>query len=341
MALPDLPREDLIDFFARMLLIRRFEERLVLLSMAGHRFGHFHLYCGEETTGVPLLSLVDGDDYMLTTHRNHGHLLARGGDPARLMAEILGRATGTNQGKGGTLHLTQRELGFLSTSAIVGGVAPMSTGAALAAKAQGKGKVSVCLFGDGALEEGAAPEAFNMAALWKLPIIYACENNSFEAWPHEKRGYSSSTIAAKHITDLAAAFQIPTITVDGTDVQAVYEASAQAVRRARRGEGPTFVEYQTIRYPGTRPLWPTLDSGETDLAYAWDPASIPEAFHEWHAEQDGLLRYARDLLAAGAASQEALLEIDRAARARIDEAAAFALDSPFPEPATALEGVFA
>ncbi len=339
--LPKLPRDDLIRFFSKMMLIRRFEERLVLLSQTGHRFGHFHLYCGQETTGVPLLAQTRHEDFMATTHRNHGHLLARGANPGPLLAEILGKATGTNQGKGGTLHLTVRELGFLSTSAIVGGVVPLATGAALTAKAQNRGQLSVCLFGDGALEEGATHEALNMAALWKLPVIYACENNSFEAWPHQAGGYSGSTIAAAQLIDIATAYGISARVVDGADVSAVYQTAQTAMERARAGGGPSFLEFQTIRYPGTRPLWPTLDSGETDLSMAWDESRIPEAFHEWHKEQDGLLRYVRDLLAAGVATREEILDIDRQAAAEIDRAVDFALASPLPTPESALEGVFA
>lgn len=339
--LPKLPPGDLTSFFSKMMLIRRFEERLVLLSQSGQRFGHFHLYCGQETTGVPLLAQMGREDFMATTHRNHGHLLARGANPGRLLAEILGKATGTNQGKGGTLHLTVRELGFLSTSAIVGGVVPLATGAALTAKAHNRGQVSVCLFGDGALEEGATHEALNMAALWQLPVIYACENNSFEAWPHQARGYSGSTIAAARLTDIATVYRMPAQVVDGTDVNAVYQAAQTAVERARAGGGPSFVEFQTIRYPGTRPLWPTLDSGVTDVSMAWDESRIPEAFHEWHKEQDGLLRYVRELLAAGVATREEVLDIDRQAAAEIDRAVDFALGSPPPRPESALEGVFA
>ena len=339
--LPDLPAERLREWLRRMLLIRRFEEELFHLVKAGHHFGHFHLYIGQETTGVPALALLTPDDYTATTHRNHGHLLARGADPGRLLAEILGKATGYCHGKGGTLHATARELGFLSTSAIVGGVLPVATGAAFAAKQRGTTQVSVCCFGDGAMEEGAYYEAINMASLWALPAIYLCENNSFGA-PGTKAGeYSSSTIAAARLTDLAAAFRVPAVTVDGTDAAAVHRAMSEAIARARGGGGPTFLEAQTVRWPGSRPLWPELLTGVTDLAMAWDPAHIPQEHADWHATHDGLLRFTRDLLAAGAATQDEILALDRAVRGEMARARTFALESPEPAPEAALEDVFA
>ncbi len=220
-------------------------------------------------------------------------------------------------------------------------VVPLATGAGFAARVSGKGQLAVCLFGDGALEEGATYEALNMAALWKLPVVYACENNSTEAWSHEKGGYSGSTNASRELIDVARLFQIPAQTVDGSDVEAVHAATREAFLRARSGGGPTFLEFRTIRYPGTRPIWPTLDSGETDLRMAWDASVIPEAFSEWHREQDGLLRFARELLADRVATREELLALDRRAREAIRRAAEFALANPLPAPETALEGVFA
>ncbi|MGH7765918.1 MAG: thiamine pyrophosphate-dependent enzyme, partial [Candidatus Binatia bacterium] len=162
--LPQAPREILLDFLRRMLIIRHFEESLVPLHDQGVFAGHYHLYIGQEATGVPALSCLGPDDYLFTTHRNHGHLLARGADPKRLCAEILGRAGGYNQGKGGSFHTVVPALGFLHTSAVVAGIVPLAAGTAYAAKALKNGRITACLFGDGALEEGAAPEAFNLAS---------------------------------------------------------------------------------------------------------------------------------------------------------------------------------
>ena len=339
--LPDLPRDGLLALYRRMLLIRRFEEGLVLLTKAGHSFGHFHLYVGQETIGVPALSLLAPDDHIATTHRNHGHLLARGADPGRLLAEIMGKATGYCRGKSGTLHATVRDLGFLSTSAVVGGAIPTATGAAFAAKKLGTRQVVLCCFGDGAVEEGAFFEAVNMAALWALPAIYLCENNSLGA-PGAKAGeYASSTIAAARLIDLAAAFGVPAVAFDGADAGAAHRAVADAIARARGGGGPTFLEARAVRWPGSRPLWPDLVTGETDLAMAWDPARVPHEHAEWHATHDGLLRFTRDLVAAGAAGREEILALDAEVRGGLARATQFALDSPYPAPNTALEDVFA
>lgn len=339
--LPDLPRERLLELYRRMLLIRRFEEELFHLVRAGHTFGHFHLYIGQETIGVPALGLLARDDYAATTFRNHGHLLARGADPDRVLAEIMGKATGYCKGKSGTLHITSRELGFLSTSAAVGGVLPLATGAGFAAKQRGTTQVSVCCFGDGAMEEGAYFESINMAALWALPVIYLCENNSLGA-PGTKAGeYASSTIAAARLTDLAAAFQVPAVMVDGTDAAAVHQAMEEAIARARSGGGPSFIEAQVMRWPGSRPLWPELLTGVTDLAMAWDPACIPMEYADWHRTHDGLLRFTRELLAAGAATQDRVREMDREVQADIARASRFGVESPEPAPEAALEDVFA
>lgn len=339
--LPKLPRERLLELYRTMLVMRRFEEALIKLTKSGISVGHFHVYIGQECTGAPALSLLRPGDTAFTTHRNHGHLLARGANPGRVMAEILGKATGYNKGKGGTLHVTARELGFLIASGIVGGIVPLATGAAFAAKQRGSDGISVCLFGDGVLEEGVFYEAINLAALWSLPVIYLCENNSLEA-PGQKAGeYPSSTIAARRLVDLARSFGVSTVAVDGTDAGAAYKAMRRAVRRARRGKGPTFIEARTVRWPGSRPLWPDLLTGETDLARAWDPSRIPEQYGEWHRNQDGLLRFTRELLQAGHVTSDGLLRLDQEVQGEIEQASRFALDSPYPAPEAALEDIFA
>lgn len=338
--LPDLSTPNLTDLLERMLVIRRFEEALI--NLAG-RFdiGHFHVYIGQEATGVPALAQLEPGDLGFTTHRNHGHLLARGVDPARMFAEILGKETGTNRGKGGTLHLASLEHGFPTTSAATGGCTPLATGAAFAFDRRGVDRVSVCLFGDGALEEGSFHESINIAALEKLPLIFLCENNSLEALGQKANEYPSSTMAAAPLTDLAEAFGVPVAAIDGTDAGAVHATMRQAVARARKGDGPTFIEARTVRWPGNRPLWPQLLTGETDLRHAWDSSSIPDEHRIWHAEQDGLLRYVRDLLAGGLVEPDRLLDIDQRIRTSMDEAVQFALDSPYPAPETAFDHVLA
>ncbi len=330
----------LVDLFRTMLVIRRFEEALILLAQH-HAVGHFHVSIGQETTAAPVLALLEPGDVAFTTHRNHGHLLARGADPGRMLAEILGKAAGLNQGKGGTLHLADAALGFPTTSASVGGCIPLATGAAYALAARGLNRVSACLIGDGALEEGAFHESINIAALRALPVIYLCENNSLEALGQKAGEYPSSSLAALRLTDLAKPFRVPATAVDGTDVQAADRAMRRAVARARGGQGPSFIEARTVRWPGSRPLWPELVTGETDVAMAWDAGRIPELHRAWHEAQDGLLRFTRVLLQAGHLTPDAALRVDGEVRARIQAAVRFALESPLPRPEAALDHVFA
>jgi pyruvate dehydrogenase E1 component alpha subunit len=323
-----------------MLRIRRFEEALIRLA-GEHDIGHYHVYIGQEVTGVAALALLETGDVAYTTHRNHGHLIARGVQPRRLLAEILGRATGTNRGKGGTLHLASAAHGFPSTSASVGGPLPIAVGSAFAFKELGSDRVSLSLFGDGALEEGAWHEAVNIAAYRTLPVVFLCENNSLEALGSRANEYSSSTLAVRRLTDLVRPFGMPAVAVDGADAAAVHRETRRAIQRARRGDGPTFIEAWTVRWAGSRPIWPTLVTGPTELEFAWDESAIPSEHRDWFATQDGLLRFCRDLLAKDVVSREDALALDRKARAEMDDATTFALDSPFPEPEQALEDVFA
>lgn len=339
--LPDLSLEHQLELFRTMLLMRRFEEELILVTKSGVSVGHFHVYNGQECTGAPAVALLRSDDTIFTTHRNHGHLLARGADPGRLMAEIMGKVTGYNHGKGGTLHLTASDLGFLSTSALVGGTLPLAIGAAFAAKRQGSDALNICFFGDGALEEGVFYESINIASLWKLPVIYLCENNSLGALGQKAGEYPGSTIAARDLTELAKVFEVPAVAVDGTDAGAVHNAVQEAIARARSGGGPSFIETRTVRWPGTALLWPDLVTGVMKLEYAWDPDSIPEKHAIWHREQDALLRYTRELMTTKAVSREILEHIDQEVLDVVAKACRFAVDSAYPAPEEALTDVFA
>lgn len=338
--LPDLPAAQLVDQLRTMLRIRRFEEALIRLA-ADHDIGHFHVYVGQEPTGVPALAHLRAGDVAYTTHRNHGHLIARGVSPAGMAAEILGKATGINRGKGGTLHLASLEHGFPTTSSSVGGPLPIAVGSAFAFKELRQDHVSVALFGDGALEEGAWHEAVNIAAMRQVPVIFLCENNSLEALGQKANEYPSSTLAAVELTDLVHPFGVPAVAIDGTDTGAVHTAMAEAVDRARGGGGPSFIEARTVRWPGNRALWPQLVTGATDVSFAWDTTAIPAEHLRWWSEQDGVLRFLRELLAAGVVTRQAVLEIDAAAIAEMDAAVTFALESPYPQPGEALDHVFA
>ena len=337
--LPDLRPDLLVEYLRRMLVIRRFEEGLIKLAQ-GRDIGHFHVYIGQESTGVPALALLEDGDLTFTTHRNHGHLLARGVDPAAMYAEILGKATGTNGGKGGTLHLASAEHGFPTTSAVTGGCIPLATGAAFGFSRLGRDRVSVCLMGDGALEEGAWHESANIAAMESLPIIFLCENNSLEALGQKANEYPSSTMAASPLTELAAVFGMESVAIDGTDSGVVHDTMAAAVVKARSGDGPIFIEARTVRWPGNRPLWPELLTGETDLTMAWDESAIPEEHGRWHRAEDGLLAYIRGLLAAGYVDESTVTDIDAGVREKMSAGVQFALDSPYPDPEAALSGVF-
>lgn len=338
--LPKLPREALIDLCRRMFVIRHFEESLVPLHDQGVFGGHYHLYIGQEATGVPALSCLRGDDYLFSTHRNHGHLLARGAEPKRLLAEILGRRDGYNKGKGGSFHTVVPSLGFLHTSAVVAGIIPLSTGTAYASKALKNGRVTVCLFGDGALEEGAAPEALNLASLGKLPVLFLCENNGKYGAGRATAAAQSSSMAAYPLTDLPKAYKIPAQQIDGLDSGLVHTVISDAVEKIRRGEGPQFIEALTVRWPGSETNWPVVLQN-TDAALAWDVTQVPEKVREWYRSCDPLLIYIRELVEAKQATREEIVALDKKVKAEIEDAVRFAVASPYPRPEEAAKEYFA
>lgn len=338
--LPDIPGDQILEQLRLAVLIRRFEEELIELAN-GRDIGHFHVYIGQEMTGVPALYLLEKGDLCFTTHRNHGHLLARGVPARQMYAEILGKQTGLMNGRGGTLHLCSLQHGFPTTSSAVGGATPLATGAAFGFRRLGLDRVSVCLFGDGALEEGSWHESINIAAMERLPVIYLCENNSLEALGQKAGEYPSSTLAAQDLIDLVSPFGVPTLQVDGCDAGAVHAAMAAAIDRARNGGGATFIEARTVRWPGNRLLWPQLLTGETNLAMAWDASLIPDEHRIWHSEQDALLRFVREIVESNVATPDAVLALDNQIRLEMKSGIRFALDSDYPPAETALEKVFA
>jgi len=338
--LPKLPREKLLELCRRMLLIRHFEESLIGLHDQGRFEGHYHVYIGQEATGVPALSCLGQKDFLFTTHRNHGHLLARGADPGKLFAEILGRKDGYNQGKGGTFHVAAAELGFLHTSGIVAGIIPLAVGTAYAAKAKKSAQITVCLIGDGALEEGAAPESFNLASLWKLPVLFLCENNGKYGTGRATGAAQSATMAVYPLTDLPVAYKIPARQIDGTEAGAVHATFSEAVAKIRQGEGPQFIETQTVRWPGSETNWPAVPA-PTDVSLAWDVSAVPERAREWYRSSDPVLIFIRELVEKGEATKTEIAEIDKGVRQAIEQAARFALASRFPDPEEALKDVFA
>lgn len=315
-------REELLHAYRKMLLIRRFEERLDELFARGVIRGTSHLCAGQDAVAVGACMALQAQDYVTSNHRGHGHMLAKGGDVKRVMAELFGKATGYSGGRGGSQHMACVEIGFLGSNGITGGGLPIATGAALALQMQKRDSVVLCFFGDGAANTGAFHESLNMAAVWRLPIIYLCENN----------GYAMSTpfaeaFAIEHVADRAAAYGMPGVVVDGCDVLAVREAVAAAASRARASEGPTLVEVKTYRYYG--------HSKSDKCEYR-----TREEEADWKA-RDPIELLAARLQAEGAATQEELAEVSAAVKADIEAAVAFAESSPEPEPETLREGLFA
>ncbi len=328
----------------RMLIMRRFEEELVILWEAGAFRSHYHLYIGQEATGAAAIEPLRADDRLVSTHRNHGHVLARGADPGRAFAEILGRDTGLNRGRAGTLHMSDPGIGFLHTSALVGGCIGLAVGGGYALQRAGGDAVCVAFFGDASLEEGISFEAMNIAALWSLPVLFICENNASGALGSEAGGFPASVIAATELTAIPATLGIPTKVIDGRDVGAVVHGVGEALAHCRAGRGPFFIEAVTTRWAGSKPLWPELATGKTDIAMAWNMAwngeNISGEQADWLRNQDPILLFVRKLVASGELSREDIGAIDEAVKERIGAARQFALDSSMPQPAGALDGVF-
>ena len=234
-----------IEFYRQMLRIRLFEERVNKLFAAGHLYGTTHLYIGQEAVAVGVCSALKVDDQVSSTHRGHGHFLAKGGDMNRMMSELFGHETGYCQGRGGSQHMADMDIGFLGSNGITGGGIPIATGAALSAKLKNSQSVAVSFFGDGATNQGVFHESLNMASIWELPIIYVCENNLY--------GMSTPISSVAKVKDLAVrakAYDMHAVIVDGCDVSAVFKATSEAVENARQGKGPTFLECKTYRWLG-------------------------------------------------------------------------------------------
>lgn len=324
---------------AAMLRIRRFEEQCIALAKAGKLPGHYHVYIGQEATAVAACAALAPEDFLFSTWRNHGHLLARGASPEKMLAEILGRSGGYASGKSGTLHLSVRELGIPSTSALVGGSLPLATGAALACKRRGSG-IAVAFFGDAGLEEGAFYESMIIAQVWQLPILFICENNSIPPKDRKRGQYTSSTLPAARLGDVPQALQVPSEAVDGTDVAALSECLARLTAEVRDGGGPRFVEVCCSRWPGNIMTWPELPSGEWQLDWAFGGQPDRDDMVTW-LQSDPLLQYLKKQVAAGILDRAQVEAIDASVRKEMIEAAQLALDSPFPRASEAYRHVFA
>ena len=314
-------KDQLLDLYRTMLTIRRFEERCNQLYMQGRIPSTLHLYIGQEAVAVGICAHLRPDDHLFSTHRPHGHALAKGVSPRAIMAELFGKRTGCCQGKGGSMHVGDVKVGMFPAIAIVGGNAPLAAGAALAAKRLTADRVTVCFMGDGAMNEGAVHEAMNMAALWDLPVVYVCENNLYAASTPLAVAFKNEDIAGR-----AAAYGMPGVVVDGNDVEAVHQVAGETIARARRREGPTLIEAQTYRLCGHSRSDPrTYRSKEEEAA--------------WQT-RDPIPNLAARLEEMGAATNESLSDIEREVTAEIDDAVAFAEESPLPEPEETLDHVF-
>jgi acetoin:2,6-dichlorophenolindophenol oxidoreductase subunit alpha len=320
-----LAKEQLFSMYRMMVTIRRFEEALRDLFFQGQIPGFVHLSIGEEAVPTGVCAALTDKDYITTTHRGHGHMLAKGGKPKLMMAEMFGRRTGYCKGKGGSMHIVSYDLGILGANGIVGGGIPIAVGAALASSFRGNDAVAVAFFGDGASNEGTFHESANLAGLWKLPVIFVCQNNGYAEFTP-----TSESTAVKDIAIRAQGYNMPGVIVDGNDVLAVYEVVKTAVARAKRGEGPTLIEAKTYRWEGHV-------VGEQAFVGEYRPAAEIEAAKQRCA----IVLFAKKLLATGFIEQAELDRIAAEVQREIDEAIAFAQSSPFPEPQEALDDVFA
>ena len=316
-----IPKEKLIDMYRTMVRIRRFEERVVREFADGNIPGSVHVYIGEEAVATGAIAHLRKDDYIMSTHRGHGHLIAKGGETTRMMAELFAKKTGYCLGKGGSMHIANIDIGMLGAAGIVGSGIPIATGAGLSARLRGTDQVTICFFGDGASTIGRFHEGINLASVWCLPVVFICENN---LWAVSVPTSCSTNIA--NIADRAIGYGIPGVVVDGMDVIAVYEAAGEAVARARSGKGPTLIEAKTYRFRG---------HFEGD-AGAYRPK---EEIEKW-LKKDPIKLYKEKLLEMKALTEKRAEEIDKKALAEIEEAVKFARESPFPEPEEALENVY-
>lgn len=310
--------------YRQMLAIRLFEERVNDLYTRALMPGLAHLYIGEEAVAVGVCEALRTDDYITSTHRGHGHCLAKGAAPARMFAELLGKEAGYCRGKGGSMHIADPATGNLGANAIVAGSTGIATGAAFAAKRLGNGRVSVCFFGEGALGQGVLYEVMNLAQLFQLPVVYVCENNLYTEYTH----FSETT--AGDILSRATAFGLEAATVDGQDVRAVNTAASCLIERARRGEGPGFLLANTYRYTGHH-------VGDINREYY----RSKQEEQKWRTERDPIKNLVDWMLAQKLLDKEQLARIDSELTAEMDKAVEFAIKAPYPSPEEVEQDVYA
>ena len=316
------PADELREHYRRMVLIRRFEEALSDMFAQGLVPGTAHFSIGQEACAVGAVAALRPDDLITSNHRGHGHFLAKGADPKRLMAELFGKATGYCGGRGASQHLCCIDIGFLGSNGVTGGMVPIATGAALSQMLLGTGRIVLAFFGDGATGQGVFHEAVNMAAIWKLPVVYFCENNLYAMSMRVDRAFAIPSVAER-----VRCHGIPAVAMDGMDYFEVRKAVEEAAARARAGGGPSLIEARTYRFCG--------HSKSDDCAYR-----TREEEEQWR-KRDPILIMRRRLLELGVIDQQQAQEIDEQAEAEVREAVEFARRSPDPSPEAARQGVYA
>lgn len=317
-----MEKEKLVKVYQKMLEIRYFEEKVYDLYGQNLVPGTIHLYAGQEAVAVGVCANLRKDDYVTSTHRGHGHCIAKGAKLEKIMAEILGKKTGYCKGKGGSMHIADFSVGMLGATAVVGAGIPIAAGAGLSIKLRGTDQVVACFFGEGASNQGTFHEGINMASIWALPVLFVCENNLYAMGTRQSR-----VMAIENVADRAAAYGIPSRVVDGNDVLAVYDVAHEAVERARKGKGPTLIECKTYRHKGHS---------------RFDPATYrsKEEVEEW-LKRDPIPRFKAKLLEMNVLTEKRAKEIEERIITDVEKAVKFAMESPYPEAEEALEDLYA
>jgi TPP-dependent pyruvate/acetoin dehydrogenase alpha subunit len=314
--------EQLMDIYTRMWRIRLFEEQAEYQSSQGKVLGALHTYIGEEAVGVGVCAHLHPTDYITSTHRGHGHCIAKGADIKKMMAELFGRVTGYCKGKGGSMHIADFAVGMLGANGIVAGGFGLATGAGLAAQVRGAGQVAVCFFGDGAANRGPFHENINIGAVWKLPVVYVCENNQYAQWTAQ-----TEVTLVTDVSSWSASYGIPGVQVDGMDSLAVYEAAGEAIARARQGQGPTLLECKTYRFHGHNYGDPQQYRTRQEIA-------------EWEEKHDPIKRLATYMKAEGMLTDEQDQALQQQVAEDIQAAVRFAEESSYPTPDELYKDVF-
>ena len=317
-----IKNENLIAMFRTMLTIRRFEERAIQEYEKGNLYGFIHSYIGQEAIAAGVCEHLRVDDRIVSNHRGHGHCIAKGADIKLMMAEIFGKKTGYCKGKGGSMHIADFKIGMLGANGIVGAGLPIATGSALAAQLEGGDRISVVFFGDGAVGEGTFHESLNIASIWKLPIVFVCENNMYGV-----NTPTSYSMAAENVADRAEAYSMPGAVADGNNLFTVYETAGKAVDRARKGEGPSLIEFRTYRWRAH-----FEGGGMPDLRPG-------DELEEWK-KKCPLVFMEQQLLEMGLMDSEQLKTLDAEIMAKVQNAVEFAMQSPDPDPEDALKDIF-